>query len=92
MQEIFENYLAIVLGEKELPKQSRVIGMSRALLQKSLFHYVNLGGGRPKELLEMVRQGVPNARRLLIDAAVKGHEEQFRVFTEYENSRELVNV
>lgn len=91
MKEIFENYLAIVLGEKQLPKR-RPQGLTKGLLEQNLSHYVTLGKARPKKLLEMVRQGDGNARKLLIEAAVRGHQRQFEVFNQYEKSREVTNV
>jgi hypothetical protein len=91
MDEIFANYLAIVLKEAPLPRRRSYRGITRKLFQDSLSLYVNYSGARFGELLEMAKQGNPNARKLLISAAVSGWKKQAEsaVFAQSEG---LINV
>ncbi|MBD2078790.1 hypothetical protein [Leptolyngbya sp. FACHB-17] len=88
MDEIFANYLAIVLGERPAPRKR---GVNSKLFQDSLSLYVNYSGARFGQLLEMVKRGDSNARKLLISAAVSGWKRQAEsaLFTQSEG---LVSV
>ncbi|MEP0919422.1 hypothetical protein NC981_21565 [Leptolyngbya sp. DQ-M1] len=88
MDQIFSNYLAIVLGEKSVPRKR---GVNRKLFQDSLNLYASASGARPNELLKAAQSGDANARRLLISAAVSGWRRQTEsaLFTQSEG---LINV
>ncbi|MBD1847363.1 hypothetical protein H6F89_28945 [Cyanobacteria bacterium FACHB-63] len=90
MDEIFANYLAIVLGERPVPRKRGLKGVNRKLFQNSLSLYVNYSDARFRELLEMTKRGDTNARKLLINAAVSGWKRQAEaLFTQSEG---LINA
>lgn len=76
MKSIFENYLAIVIGEKEIPFRLRRKGLTRVLLKRSLLMFASGGSARSKQLLDLAIAGNADARKLLIDAALRGYERE----------------
>ncbi|MBD1846644.1 hypothetical protein H6F89_25125 [Cyanobacteria bacterium FACHB-63] len=90
MKSIFENYLAIVIGEKEIPHRLRRRGLTRVILRRSLLMFASGGGSRPKQLLDMAIAGNSDARKLLIDAALKGYERQEQFSVKSQQRKELV--
>lgn len=91
MKSIFENYVAIIIGEKQIPFKMRRRGLTRDLLRRSLLMFANGGGARSKQLLDLAVGGDHNARRLLIDAAVTGYQKQAQIVLK-PKSKELASV
>ncbi|MBD2079587.1 hypothetical protein [Leptolyngbya sp. FACHB-17] len=91
MKSIFENYVAIIIGEKEIPFKMRRQGLTRDLLKRSLLMFASYGGSRPKQLLDLAIAGNADARKLLVNAACDGYARQAQIVLK-SKLKELINA